>query len=253
MNGPVMNAALALADVRAGYRGKDILHGVSFEVPEGGALTIIGPNGSGKSTLLKVIVGLIPLSRGSINLRGRPISAETAPARARHGLAYVPQERNVFANLSVAENLRLGWEFLHPRAPQRERRARLDEVLGLFPEIRPLLALRAGLLSGGQRQMVAIAAALMQTPSLLVLDEPSAGLSPRNADLLFETIARIRKTGTSLLMIEQNVRLGLSVADIGLVLVAGQLRHCAPAQELAADPSLHQLYLGARDARDSVS
>ncbi|MGF6743965.1 ATP-binding cassette domain-containing protein [Paraburkholderia sp. CNPSo 3155] len=240
-----MSAALTLHGVHAGYAGKDILHGVDIELEQGGALTVVGPNGSGKSTLLKTVVGLLRTSRGSIALQGTQVETLNAPARARLGLAYVPQERNVFANLSVADNLRLGWEFLHPRTEGSARRERLDYVLQLFPEIRDRLSASAGLLSGGQRQMVAIAAALMQTPSLLVLDEPSAGLSPRNAGLLFESIARIRAAGITLLMIEQNVKLGLSAADRGLVLVAGQVRLLAPAQELLADDRLHRLYLGA--------
>lgn len=239
-----MSAALSLQGVHAGYGGKDILHGIDFELEQGGALTVVGPNGSGKSTLLKAVVGLLPLSRGAIALHGKPVEALSALARSRLGLAYVPQERNVFANLSVADNLRLGWEFLHPRMEASARRDRLDYVLQLFPEIRDRLSASAGLLSGGQRQMVAIASALMQTPSLLVLDEPSAGLSPRNAGLLFESIARIRATGITLLMIEQNVKLGLAAADRGLVLVAGQVRLLAPAHELLTDDRLHRLYLG---------
>ncbi|WP_196812876.1 ABC transporter ATP-binding protein [Cupriavidus sp. WS] len=239
---------LVLAGVSAGYRGKDILHGVSFTVPPGGALTVIGPNGSGKSTLLKAVAGLLPLSAGSVRLGGRELGPLDAPARARLGLAYVPQEGNVFANLSVADNLRLGWEFLHAGrgAGGAARRRRQEYVLDLFPEIRARLPGSAGLLSGGQRQMVAMASALMQTPSLLVLDEPSAGLSPRNAALLFEVIARIRATGITLLMIEQNVRLGLAAADTGLVLAAGQVRLVAPAAGLADDDAVRQLYLGTR-------
>ncbi|WP_454724891.1 ABC transporter ATP-binding protein [Cupriavidus ulmosensis] len=237
---------LVLAGVSAGYRGKDILHEVSLTVPPGGALTVIGPNGSGKSTLLKAVAGLLPLSAGSIRLGGRELGPLDAPARARLGLAYVPQEGNVFANLSVADNLRLGWEFLHRRGSGAARRQRQEYVLALFPEIRARLPGSAGLLSGGQRQMVAMASALMQAPSLLVLDEPSAGLSPRNAALLFEAIARIRATGITLLMIEQNVRLGLAAADTGLVLAAGQVRLVAPAAGLAGDDMVRQLYLGTR-------
>ncbi|MHA7685649.1 ABC transporter ATP-binding protein [Cupriavidus sp. PET2-C1] len=248
-----MKTGLRLHGVCAGYQGKDILHEVSFEIPRGGALTVIGPNGSGKSTLLKSVVGLLPLSAGTIHLGDGPIGTLDAPARARLGLAYVPQEGNVFANLPVSDNLRLGWEFLHPRAGAGARRERLDYVLELFPEIRGRLATSAGLLSGGQRQMVAIASALMQTPSLLVLDEPSAGLSPRNAGLLFESIARIRATGITLLMIEQNVKLGLAAADTGLVLAAGQVRLVAPAAGLAADDAVHRLYLGSRPAEAAAS
>jgi ABC-type branched-subunit amino acid transport system ATPase component len=171
-------------------------------------------------------------------------------------LAYVPQEANVFRNMSVHENLRLGWEAQHARRSGLPRRAtenqrqraqladKLDETLALFPEIKPHMHTPAGLLSGGQRQMVAVAAAMMLEPGLLVLDEPSAGLSPKNAGLLFEIIRRIRDVGLTLLMIEQNVQLGLTVADRGLVLVMGRVRRVAPAAQLAADDTLAELFLG---------
>ncbi|QET06466.1 ABC transporter ATP-binding protein [Cupriavidus pauculus] len=242
-----MTAPLILDGVTAGYHGKAIVHGVSLDIPAGGALTVIGPNGSGKSTLLKSVVGLVPLMSGSIGLGEREIGTLDAPARTRLGLAYVPQERNVFPNLSVADNLRLGWEALHGRAGRHARaleRARRDEVLALFPEIADRLATPAGLLSGGQRQMAAMASALMQNPSLLVLDEPSAGLSPRNASLLFDRIADIRATGITLLMIEQNVRLGLRVADHGVVLVNGEIRLRASAAHLLHDADLSALFFG---------
>lgn len=239
-----MTASLSIDKLHAGYHGKNILHGVSLELPAGGALTIIGPNGSGKSTLLKAVVGLLPPSEGRLLLAGQDISRLSAPARAQRGMAYVPQEDNVFRNMDVADNLRMSGEFLQSTRAASSLRARTDAMLDLFPELRPHLRTSAGLLSGGQRQMVAMASALMQSPSLLVLDEPSAGLSPRNAELLFVAIRRIRQTGVTLLMIEQNVRLGLSVADTGLVLVAGKVRRLGAADELAADPGLHHLYLG---------
>ncbi|MGJ7541944.1 ABC transporter ATP-binding protein [Variovorax sp. LT1R16] len=239
-----MTASLSIDKLHAGYHGKNILHGVSLELPAGGALTIIGPNGSGKSTLLKAVVGLLPPSEGRLLLAGQDISRLSAPARAQRGMAYVPQEDNVFRNMDVADNLRMSGEFLQSTRAASSLRARTDAMLDLFPELRPHLRTSAGLLSGGQRQMVAMASALMQSPSLLVLDEPSAGLSPRNAELLFVAIRRIRQTGVTLLMIEQNVRLGLSVADTGLVLVAGKVRRLGAADELAADPRLHHLYLG---------
>jgi len=253
-----MSAPLILQGVTAGYHGKAIVHDVSLEVPAGGALTVIGPNGSGKSTLLKSVVGLVSLMAGSMRLGEREIDRLDAPARTRLGLAYVPQERNVFPNLSVADNLRLGWETLHgrggalSRAQGRAREsARRDEVLALFPEIADRLATPAGLLSGGQRQMAAMASALMQGPSLLVLDEPSAGLSPRNASLLFDRIADIRATGITLLMIEQNVQLGLRVADHGVVLVNGEVRLRASADHLLHHADLPALFFGHAPALSS--
>jgi ABC-type branched-subunit amino acid transport system ATPase component len=239
-----MAASLTLAGVHAGYKGNAILHGVDLQLAAGDALTVIGPNGSGKSTLLKTVTGLVRPSAGSIHLDGLDLTHSDAPARARAGIAYVPQEANVFRNLAVLENLRLGWEFLHPRSTAAQLRERLDYVLALFPEIQPFLRTPAGLLSGGQRQMVAMASAMMQSPRLLVLDEPSAGLSPKNAGLLYQIVARIRETGLTLLLIEQNITLGLAAAQTGLLLVAGQVRLLAPAAQLLADKNLHQLYLG---------
>ncbi|EHD20398.1 MULTISPECIES: ABC transporter ATP-binding protein [Brenneria] len=239
-----MATALKVERLYAGYHGKNILHGIDLAVPAGGALTIIGPNGSGKSTLLKTLAGLLAVSDGRIELDGRDITASRAPQRARLGLAYVPQEKNIFPNMNISDNLRTSGEFAHRKQSAKTLRARMEQALDLFPELRPHLGKTTGLLSGGQRQMVAMASALMLEPSLLVLDEPSAGLSPRNAGLLFESIARIRGSGITLLMIEQNVKLGLSVADTGLVLVAGQVKLLAPAAELARNAHLHALFLG---------
>ncbi|GJG97779.1 ABC transporter ATP-binding protein [Cupriavidus pauculus] len=245
-----MTQALQLDGISAGYHGKRIIRDVSLHIPAGGAVTVIGPNGSGKSTLLKAVVGLLPLASGTLTLDASQIGALDAPARTHLGLSYVPQEHNVFPNLSVLDNLRLGWEGVqgnrrngHQRNGPSQR-AHLDAVLALFPEIATRLRTPAGLLSGGQRQMAAMAAALMQQPSVLVLDEPSAGLSPRNAALLFERIADVRRTGVTLLMIEQNVRLGLTVADHGLVLVNGQVRSQRPAHALLNDADLPRLFFG---------
>lgn len=240
-----MTQALQLEGISAGYHGKPIIHDVSLNIPAGGAVTVIGPNGSGKSTLLKAVVGLLPLSSGSLALGTRQIGAFDAPTRTRLGLGYVPQEHNVFPNLSVLDNLKLGWEGVHGSRPRGlSQREQLDAVLALFPEIASRLRTPAGLLSGGQRQMAAMAAALMQRPSVLVLDEPSAGLSPRNASLLFERIADVRRTGVTLLMIEQNVRLGLTVADHGVVLVNGQVRDQRSARSLLEDDDLPRLFFG---------
>lgn len=240
-----MGLSLTLTAIQAGYQSNTILHGVDLHVPAGGSLTIIGPNGSGKSTLLKVVAGLVRPQSGRILLGDADITAHDAPTRARAGVAYVPQEANVFRNLTVLENLQLGWEFLQLRASAQQWRVKLEAVLELFPEIRPVLGTRAGLLSGGQRQMVAIAGAMMQDPGLLVLDEPSAGLSPKNALALYAIVERIRQSGLTLLLIEQNIKLGLGAAQTGLLLVAGRIRLSAPADQLLVRDDLHQLYLGA--------
>ncbi|MGF9762337.1 ABC transporter ATP-binding protein [Microvirga sp. 0TCS3.31] len=234
---------LVLHDVYAGYGGQPILHGISLTVRKGERKVVIGPNGSGKSTLMKTAVGLLRPLSGQILLNGQDVTALGASERARRGLTYVPQEANVFRNMSVLENLRIGHEFIAPRGgPSFEQR--LAEVLALFPEIRPKLGMVAGHLSGGQRQMVAMAAALMPGPTVLALDEPSAGLSPRNAELLFGIIHRMAGSGITLLLIEQNTRLGLGAADNGVVLVAGQVRLAAPAADILADEDISRLYLG---------
>lgn len=234
---------LELRDVVAGYGGQPILHSVSLTVQPGETLVVVGPNGSGKSTLMKTAVGLISPMSGTVRLGNADVSALGAPARAARGLAYVPQEANVFRNMTVLENLQVGHEFVAPSNGQRFAE-RLEAVLGLFPEIRAKLRTAAGHLSGGQRQMVAMAAALMPQPSVLALDEPSAGLSPRNAELLFEIIRRVAASGVTMLIVEQNTRLGLGVADQGIVLVGGKVRLAAPAATVLADPDIRRLYLG---------
>lgn len=234
---------LELRDVVSGYGGQPILHGVSLKVQPGETLVVVGPNGSGKSTLMKTAVGLIRPMSGSVRLGDTDVSALGAPARAARGLAYVPQEANVFRNMTVLENLQVGHEFVAP-AQGPSFAERLAVVLDLFPEIRAKLRTAAGHLSGGQRQMVAMAAALMPNPSVLALDEPSAGLSPRNAELLFEIIGRVATSGVTMLIVEQNTRLGLGAADQGIVLVSGKVRLAAPAATVLADPDIRRLYLG---------
>ncbi|WP_312526039.1 ABC transporter ATP-binding protein [Comamonas sp.] len=239
-----MSAELRLDNIVAGYGARAVLHGVSLDVAPGSSLVVVGPNGSGKSTLMRVVTGLIRPQSGRVLWDGRDITDLDAPGRARLGLGYVPQEANVFRNLSVLDNLKLGHEFI-ASGGAKALRQRLDAVLALFPEIVPKLNVAAGLLSGGQRQMVAMGAALMPSPRLLALDEPSAGLSPLNASRLFEVVQRVAQTGVTLFMIEQNTRLGLAAADQGLVLVAGQVKARAPSQELLANGQLQSLYLGA--------
>ncbi|MDQ8727211.1 ABC transporter ATP-binding protein [Bradyrhizobium sp. LHD-71] len=241
MNGPA--AGLELRDVVAGYGGQPILHSISFSVQPGERLVVVGPNGSGKSTLMKTVVGLLRPMSGAVRLGGADVTALGAPARAALGLAYIPQETNIFRNMTVLENLHVGYEFVAPsKGPTFSER--LEAVLGLFPEIRVKLRSTAGHLSGGQRQMVAMAAALMPKPTVLALDEPSAGLSPRNAGLLFEVIGRVAASGVTMLIVEQNTQLGLGAADQGIVLVNGHVRLAAPAMTVRTDPEIRRLYLG---------
>jgi ABC-type branched-subunit amino acid transport system ATPase component len=236
-------AGLELREVVAGYGGQPILHGVSLSVQPGETLVVVGPNGSGKSTLMKTAVGLLRPMSGAVRLGDADVTALGAPARAARGLAYVPQEANVFRNMTVLENLHVGYEFVAP-AKGAAFAERLEAVLALFPEIHVKLRSTAGHLSGGQRQMVAMAAALMPEPTVLALDEPSAGLSPRNAELLFEVIGRVAASGVTMLIVEQNTRLGLGAADHGVVLVNGDVRLAAPAATVLTDPDIRRLYLG---------
>ncbi|MFC0282252.1 ABC transporter ATP-binding protein [Camelimonas abortus] len=240
---PTTARALAVENLTAGYGGQPVLRDVSFTAEAGRVLTVVGPNGSGKSTLMKTVCGLVKPSAGRILLGGEDITRRSAAERGRAGLGYVPQEANVFPNMSVRENLQLGHDFIPARRPRPFAR-RLEEILELFPEIAPRLGDRAGVLSGGQRQMVAMAAALMPEPDVLALDEPSAGLSPRNAALLFEIIGRIARSGVTLFLIEQNTRLGLGASDHGLVLVNGEVRLSGPARAILDNPDIRRLYLG---------
>jgi branched-chain amino acid transport system ATP-binding protein/neutral amino acid transport system ATP-binding protein len=233
---------LSTEGLAAGYGGDDIISNLSVAVDKGAIFTIIGPNGSGKSTFIKVLAGLLPIRTGEIRLGACTITRMTAPQRVAAGLAYVPQEFNVFANLTVGENLRVSTEFL-----QRERRAspeQRERVLAMFPEVAGRLALRAGHLSGGQRQMLAFACAMMAAPSVLLLDEPSAGLSPRFAAEIFDKVKSVNTTGVTVVMIEQNVKEALRIADIVLVLVNGAPRLLASPQDIMTKHDLHKLYLG---------
>ncbi len=226
----------------AGYGGDDIISNISVAVEKGSIFTVIGPNGSGKSTFIKVLAGLLPARTGAIRLGAMAIARLSAPERVAAGLAYVPQELNVFANLTVGENLRVSTEFL-----KRERRAGAEQrehVLAMFPEVAGRLSLRAGYLSGGQRQMLAFACAMMATPSVLLLDEPSAGLSPKFVAEIFAKVKSVNAAGVTVVMIEQNVKEALRIADVVLVLVNGATRLIASPEDILTKHDLHKLYLG---------
>jgi len=233
-------ALLEAAHVVAGYLpGIDILNGVDVTVEDGELVGIIGPNGAGKSTLLKAIFGLVPVRQGAVRLRGEDITRLPAHDLVARGVGYVPQVRNVFASLTVDDNLRMG---AYLRA--REFRARRDHIVSLLPRLGERLHQRAGSLSGGERQMLAMARALMTDPSVLLLDEPSAGLSPMMQDDVFERIARINDSGVSVLMVEQNARRCLEIADRGYVLDEGANAYEGGGDALLADPKVIELYLG---------
>lgn len=239
----VTSKSLVAEDLVAGYGSQPVLQGVSFNAEAGKILTVVGPNGSGKSTLMKTVLGLVRPTTGKIYLDGQDITNWSTAERAESGVGYVPQEANVFPNMSVIDNLRVAYDFV--RASRVTTFAnRLGELIELFPEIESKLHERAGVLSGGQRQMVAMASALVPSPSVLALDEPSAGLSPRNAELLFKIIGRVSKSGVTLFLIEQNTRLGLGASDHGLVLVNGQVRLQGTSDVVLTDPDIRRLYLG---------
>lgn len=232
---------LVLDDVVAGYvADADVLNGVSLEVAAGEIVTVVGPNGAGKSTLMKVVCGLLRSRRGSVSLLARDVTAAPTHEIVRRGIGYVPQLDNVFPTMTVEENLELG----ALPFPGIRRDARLKTAYELFPVLRQRRRQAAGTLSGGERQMVAIARALMPEPSILLLDEPSAGLAPAFIDAMFELIAELNGRGVTILMVEQNARRALSMSHRGYVLELGTNAFEGPGPELLADPDVAELYLG---------
>jgi branched-chain amino acid transport system ATP-binding protein len=231
---------LVVDGVVAGYgKGDEILKGACLTVDASEIVAIIGPNGAGKSTLLKTIAGVLHPSRGRILLDGAPIHALQVRAIARAGVAFVPQEANIFPALTVRENLEIGG-YLDPRQVRR----RIDAAFGRFPMLAEKRQRLARTLSGGQRQMLAMAMALMVAPRLLLLDEPSAGLSPVAVETLFSAIIEINRGGVAIAMVEQNASLALQIADRATVLVDGRNRRDGAAVELRADPEIGRLFLG---------
>jgi branched-chain amino acid transport system ATP-binding protein len=231
---------LVVEDMYAGYvAGVDILRGVNLTLEEGELVGIIGPNGAGKSTLIKAIFGLVNVRSGLVELRGDDITDLAAHQLVARGVGYVPQRANVFPSLTVEENLQMGL-YLEPKMWNE----RYPAVIELFPLLAQRSTQRAGLLSGGERQMVAVGRALMMDPAVLLLDEPSAGLSPSNQDLVFERVRRIADSGISILMVEQNARRCLQIADRAYVLDQGQNAYTGTGRELLHDPNVVDLYLG---------
>ncbi len=236
-----MTDQLLIADgVVAGYLpGVDILRGVDLTLADGELVGIIGPNGAGKSTLVKAIFGLVHVREGLVTLRGDDISNLAAHELVALGVGYVPQRANVFPSLTVEDNLRMGL-YLEPKAWDE----RFAAVVEIFPLLEDRSEQRAGFLSGGERQMVAIGRALMMDPSVLLLDEPSAGLSPANQDLVFERVRGIADSGVSIIMVEQNARRCLQIADRAYVLDQGRNAHTGLGRDLLHDPKVIDLYLG---------
>ena len=237
---------LAITNLVAGYEPEaPIVRGVSLEVRTSEIVTVLGPNGAGKSTLIKAIAGLVPKFSGQARFESADITARAAHLLARQGLGFVPQSENVFTLMSIADNLRLAADIL----PKSERAARIDEMYALFPDLARQRKLASGRLSGGQRQMLAVARALMARPRLIMLDEASAGLSPKYVGQVFAKLAEIRTSGLTILMVEQNARAALALADRAVILVEGAIAHQGKAAEIASDPTIRELYLGVAPAR----
>ena len=239
---------LEASDVVAGYGQTEILHGVSIRVEPGEMITIIGPNGCGKSTLMKAIVGLVRVRSGSVKFRGTDISTHPPERIVRTRLCYVPQSNNVFPSLSIRENLEMG-AFIR----RDDYQGRIEEMFHLFPDLARQPGRKAGTLSGGQRQMLAIARAMMLDPVLLLLDEPSAGLSPAMMGTVFDRIRDVNQAGVALLLVEQNARDALQMSDRGYILVAGENRLEDTGKDLLSNPEVASLYLGGGVGRASTS
>ncbi len=233
---------LEMTDIHAGYGGANILNGVSIAIEADEIGVIVGPNGAGKSTSLKALFGLLNVSEGTILFDGGAITNEAPEALVRKGLSFVPQEYNVFPTLSVEENLEMG-----AYVRRDSFRHLIDMVYGFFPPLKEKRRQPAGELSGGQRQMVAIGRALMTEPKLLLLDEPTAGLSPRYMGEIFERILAVNASGVGILMVEQNARQALAFAHRGFVLANGQNRFTGTGAELLADPEVAKSFLGGGD------
>jgi branched-chain amino acid transport system ATP-binding protein len=230
---------IEVKDVVAGYGGAPILNGVSVAIERSDIGVIVGPNGAGKSTTLKAIFGLLRITNGSVLFDGEEIANSLPDKLVPMGLSFVPQEKNVFTSLTVEENLEMG-AFIR----RDDYSDTLDEVYGMFPVLKEKRRQPAGELSGGQRQMVAMGRALMSKPRLLMLDEPSAGLSPRFVLEIFEKIVEVNKAGVGILMVEQNARQALAFASRGFVLAQGANRFTGTGAELIADPEVAKSFLG---------
>ena len=230
---------LDASNMTGGYGGADILHGCTLKVEKGKIAVIVGPNGAGKSTAMKAVFGMLNLREGSVLLDGEDITHLTPQERVYKGMGFVPQVNNVFPTMTVHENLEMG-AFIR----EDDYTDTIDQVYELFPILREKRNQNAGELSGGQRQQVAVGRALMTKPKLLMLDEPTAGVSPIVMDELFDRIIEVARTGISILMVEQNARQALEIADTGYVLVQGANRYTDTGEALMANPEVRRTFLG---------
>jgi len=230
-------------DLRAGYGKAQVLQGLNLKAQKGQVITVIGPNGAGKSTLLNSLMGLLP-HQGSFFYKGQDISPLSLEERVLMGIALVPEKRELFSTMTVQDNLELGG-FRQMRLGNRQWRDRMADVFDLFPRLQERRDQLAGTLSGGERQMLAVGRSLMSRPDVLMLDEPSLGLAPLIVKEIFNIISTLRQTGVTIVLVEQNARAALAVADVGYVLEMGDISLQGPASELAQDPRVIDTYLGA--------
>jgi len=240
---------LRVRDLHAGYGRAEVLHGLDITADEGRVITVIGPNGAGKSTLLNALMGALP-SRGTVEYDGRSVALLSLEERVWRGMALVPETRALFGTMSVEDNLLLGaWRQF--RAGRKDSGQELNSVYMLFPRLRERRTQLAGTLSGGERQMLAVGRALMGKPTLLMLDEPSLGLAPLVVRSIFATIAALRSTGVTILLVEQNARAALETSDHGYVLETGEIAFAGASDQLAGDPRVQATYLGGGTDDDS--
>jgi branched-chain amino acid transport system ATP-binding protein len=241
---------LRVRDLHAGYGRAEVLHGLSINADVGQVVTVIGPNGAGKSTLLNALMGALP-AKGTLEYDGASVTLRSLEERVMLGMALVPETRALFATMSVEDNLLLG-AYRQVRLGNKDSAKALNGIFMLFPRLRERRAQFAGTLSGGERQMLAVGRALMGKPRLLMLDEPSLGLAPLVVRDIFATIAALRASGVTILLVEQNARAALEVADYGYVLEMGEIALQGPAADLAQDPRVIETYLGAARRKEGA-
>jgi len=235
------NTALALDRVIAGYGASEVLHGISLTVNEGETVCLLGSNAAGKSTTLRTILGMVPTREGTITLRGEQINGLRTGAIVEKGVTMVPENRRLFGKMTVRENLEIGAQI---RDDREAINSDMDRVFEMFPRLRERIAQKAGSMSGGEQQMLAIGRALMARPTILLMDEPSMGLAPILVEQVFETIDEINNQGITVLVVEQNANVALSIADRGYVIQTGRIVMQDSAAALLANPELSKAYLG---------